>query len=178
MALPWGEPLTVDDLDAIPDDGHRYELIDGTLLVTPSPVTVHQLAVIRVAMMLTAAAGPSFLVLPAPFDWVVDEVTKFQPDVVVAQRSDVGEARLERTPLLLVEVLSRSTRLADLTLKRSAYEAAGVSEYWIVDPGVPSLTVLRLTGEPYVEVATVRGEQPYESDLPFPVRVVPSDLVA
>ncbi len=59
-------------------------------------------------------AGREHDVLPAPFDWVVSEFTKFQPDVVVAHRRDIGEQRLEHTPLLVVEVLSPSTRVADL----------------------------------------------------------------
>ncbi|MDQ4069891.1 MAG: Uma2 family endonuclease [Actinomycetota bacterium] len=178
MALPWGEPLTVDDLDAIPDDGHRYELIDGAMLVTPAPATAHQRCVARLVALLLAAAGSDYDVLPAPFDWVVSNFTKFQPDVVVARRSDVGEHRLERTPLLVVEVLSPSTRVADLTLKRAAYAEAGVPTYWIVDVAVPSVTVLHLEEAAFVETAVVAGDEEYESDAPFPVRVRPSDLVS
>lgn len=178
MARPWGEPLTVADLDAIPDDGHRYELIDGAMLVTPAPVAAHQRCVGRLVALLLAAAGRDYDVLPAPFDWVVNEFTKFQPDIVVAHRRDVGEHRLERTPMLVVEVLSPSTRVADLTLKRTAYEEAGAPAYWIVDPGVPSVTVLRLEHARYIEAAKVVGETAYEADFPFPVVLRPSALVA
>jgi len=141
MALPWGAPLTVDDLRRIPDDGHRYELVDGVLLVTPAPGTAHQTCVAMLVVAFVAAAPATQLVLPAPYDWVVDPHTSFQPDVLVAHRVDVGEERLERAPLLVVEIHSPSTRLADLTLKRAAYEAAGVPAYWLVDPAEPSLTV-------------------------------------
>lgn len=178
MALPWGEPLTVADLDAIPDDGHRYELIEGAMLVTPAPATNHQRCVVRLAALLLAAADRDHDVLPAPFDWVVSQFTKFQPDVVVARRADIGEQRLERTPVLVVEVLSPSTRVADLTLKRTAYEEAGVPAYWIVDPGGPSLTVLRLERSSYAEAAQVVGDTAYEADFPFVVVVRPSELVA
>lgn len=178
MALPWGEPLTVDDLDAIPDDGHRYELIDGTMLVTPAPATVHQRCVARLVALLLAAAGDEYEVLPAPFDWIVNDVTKFQPDVLVARRDDVGKQRLEATPLLVIEVLSPSTRLSDITLKRTAYERAGVPAYWIVDPEELRLTVLRMSEGGYSEAASVVGADSYTADFPFPVVVVPAALVS
>lgn len=98
------------------------------------------------------------------------------PDIVVALDEEVGRARLERTPLLLVEVGSRSTRLVDMGTKRLAYEAAGVPEYWLVDPDEPSLTVLRLIGGRYEEVARVVGEEAYEATYPFAVTIVPGRL--
>jgi Uma2 family endonuclease len=177
VALPWGEALTVDDVDAIPDDGHRYELVDGTLLVTPAPATAHQQCVSALVELLRPAGRPDYIVLPAPYDWVVDRHTKFQPDVVVARRDDVGELRLERTPALVVEVLSPSTRLADLTLKRSAYERAGVPHYWVVDPAVPSVTALALGPSGYEEVASAAGTEPFTADAPFAVTVVPASLL-
>ena len=178
MALPWGDPVTVGDLDAIPDDGHRYELVDGTMLVTPAPARVHQRCVARLVAVLLAAAPPDHEVLPAPFDWVVDDVTKFQPDVVVARRDDVGDQRLEATPLLVVEVLSPSTHLADLTLKRTAYERARVPAYWIVDTDVPRLTALHMSEGRYIEAASVARAESYTADFPFPVVVVPDALVS
>ncbi len=178
MALPWGEPLTVADLEAIPDDGHRYELVDGTMLVTPAPARVHQRCVARLVALLLTAAGAEHEVLPAPFDWIVDDVTKFQPDVLVARRDEVDDQRLQATPLLVVEVLSPSTRLTDLTLKRGAYERAGVPAYWIVDTEAPSLTVLRLREGRYVDVAAAAGADEYAADFPFEVTVVPAALVS
>jgi Uma2 family endonuclease len=159
VALPWGQPLTVADLETIPDDGHRYEIVDGTMLVTPAPARLHQRCVVRLAALLLAASGDEHEVLAAPFDWIVNDVTKFQPDILVARRDDVGEQHLDRTPLLVVEVLSPSTRLTDLTLKRRAYERAGVPAYWVVDPDVPELTVLRMSEGEYVEAATITGAQ-------------------
>jgi Uma2 family endonuclease len=106
----------------------------------------------------------------------VSETTCFEPDIVVALDREVGPARLERTPLLLVEVASPGTRLIDLGTKRLAYEAAGVPEYWLVDPEEPSLTVLHLVGGRYQEVARVVGDEAYIAAYPFPVTVVPSRL--
>ena len=179
MALPLGVPLTVEDVWDIPEDGHRYELIEGVLIVTPAPGAAHQTCVLEVAVLLRAARGPEHLVLLAPFDWVAGSQTLLQPDVLVARRVDVaatGDKRLERPPLLVVEVASPSTRMGDLGTKRLAFEAAGVPTYWLVDPDEPSLTVLRLRDGVYVEEARVTGDQEYVTSEPFDVTIVPSRL--
>jgi Uma2 family endonuclease len=176
LALPWGAPLTYQDVQRFPPDGHRYELVEGVLLVTPGPDADHQSCVVNLAVALKLAAGDEHFVVPAPFDFYVSEVTYFEPDIVVALDEDVGPDRLERTPLLLVEVASRSTRLVDLGTKRLAYEAAGVPEYWLVDPDEPSLTVLRLVAGRYQEVARVTGDERYDATFPFPVTIVPGRL--
>ena len=176
-ALRWGSPLTVADLEAMPEDGHRYELVDGTLLVTPAPDTRHQSCVAQLLVVLGSAAGPEVRVLPAPYDWVAGPGTLFQPDVLVARRADLGPKRLERPPLLVVEVLSASTRTIDLATKRMAYADAGVAGYWLVDPDVPSLTVLELRAGEYVEVAAVDGDGAWESQTPIRATIVPARLV-
>lgn len=176
-ALQWGSPLTVADLEHMPADGHRYELVDGTLLVTPAPDTRHQRAVVRLAATLVTAAGPDLDVLAAPYDWVAGPSTLFQPDVLVARRADVGPQRLERPPLLVVEVLSPSTRRIDLATKRLAYADAGVAAYWLVDPDLPSLTVLELAAGGYEAVATVAGDEAWESEAPVRAVITPSRLV-
>ncbi len=176
MALTFQPPLTYQELQRFPDNGCRYELVEGVLLVTPAPSADHQSCVKSLLVALAMAAGEEHFVVPAPFDYYVSQATSFQPDIVVALDADVGDARLERTPLLLVEVGSRSTRLIDLGTKRLAYEAAGVPEYWLADPDEPSLTVLRLVDGRYQEAARVVGDTPYEADYPFPVTIVPSKL--
>ena len=178
LALQWGAPLTYADLEGMPDDGHRYELVDGVLVVTPAPGKVHQRCAYRLAALLIDAADAEHEVLGAPFDYLVGPTTLLQPDVLVARRVDVGEARLERPPLLVVEVLSPSTRLTDLGTKRLAYEAAGVPAYWLVDPHEASLTVLRLHEGRYGQEAKVVAGERYEASHPFQVTVVPSELVS
>jgi Uma2 family endonuclease len=80
--------------------------------------------------------------------------------------------------VLAVEVLSPSGRLIDLNLKRAAYERMGTPSYWVLDPDVPDLLVLELGADGrYQERARMAGEQAFEAQLPFPVRVVPSDLL-
>jgi Uma2 family endonuclease len=84
---------------------------------------------------------------------------------------------VEGAPVLVVEVLSPSTRSIDLGTKRLAYEAAGVPAYWLVDPEVPSLTVLELDAGRYVERATVTGDDAFHADFPFAVTVIPARLL-
>src|SRR5438309_5684538 len=81
-ALPRGAPLTYDDLQAMPDDGHRYELVDGVLIVTPAPLARHQRAVVRLIMLLGATVDEAHEVFTAPFDYKVSELTVLQPDVL------------------------------------------------------------------------------------------------
>lgn len=176
-ALPWGSALTVEDLEKLPEDGHRYELLDGSLLVTPAPNILHQRCVVRLGALFLAAAGSDLEVIVAPFDWVLGPATLFQPDLMVARREDVGLQRIERAPLLVVEVLSPSTRRFDLALKRMAYAEAGVAAYWLVDTEVPSLMVLDHEAGLYSEVTTVTGDTPWSSTFPFEVTIVPSAQV-
>ena len=175
--LSWGAPLTEDDLAGMPDDGHRYELIDGVLLVSPSPNLAHQQCVVSMLVLLHEARHPGLQVIVAPFDVRLARTTVVIPDLLVTRDIDLTPARLEVAPLLAVEVLSPSTRRIDLGTKRLVYEAAGVAVYWLVNPEVPSLTVLHLEDGRYVEHAVVAGDEPYTATLPFPVTMVPARLL-
>jgi Uma2 family endonuclease len=170
--------FTFEDLDALPDDdGMRYELFDGMLLVTPAPAPLHQQAVLETAVLLRAACPADTRVFVAPVDFRPTSRRSLQPDVMVVGREDVGPAVIERAPLLVVEVLSPSTRSKDWMLKTQLYAEAGVPSYWLVDPDEPSVTVLELSGDRYVEKAVVRGNEEYDAAAPFGVRVVPADLI-
>ncbi|MGH9187152.1 MAG: Uma2 family endonuclease [Acidimicrobiales bacterium] len=174
--IPLG-PLTYEDVQRFPDDGLRYELVDGELLVTPAPNTLHQRIVVNLVLLLHGVIDAGLEVLPAPVDWYIDQHTYFEPDVLVVRRSDESERRLEGTPVLAVEILSPTTRRRDLGLKKRAYEDAGLPWYWVVDPEAPSVSAFRLADGRYREEATVAGDEVYETHDPFAVRVVPSDLV-
>ena len=176
--LAWGAPLTEDDLATMPDDGHRYELVDGVLIVTPAPGLNHQICVTALGALLATVSPPELRVLVAPFEVRLSRLTILQPDVLVAHKSDFGEDRLEHAPLLAIEVLSPSTRRIDLGTKRLAFEAAGVAAYWLVDPHTPSLIVLELDEQGrYLEKATATGDEAYHATIPFPVTVVPARLL-
>jgi Uma2 family endonuclease len=177
--LPHGRPFTVDDLEGMPDDGNRYELIDGMLHVSPCPVPRHQVVLLELAVCLHAACPSDLLVMTAPMDVQPDRSNSLQPDVLVTRPSDFGPKNLPAPPRLAVEVLSPSTRLYDLNTKRSAYEKMGVRSYWIVDPTAPgTLTAFELDGQGrYQQVAHVEGDAEFTTTRPFPVRVVPARLL-
>ena len=146
LPLPRGRAFTRADLDGMPDDGHRYELIDGILLVSPSPSHRHQRAAARLFTVLQAAITDdhSLEVLFAPFDVVLGDDTIVQPDLLIARAADFTAHDLPVPPLLAVEVLSPSSRRIDRLLKHGRYAAAGVQHYWVVDPDGPSLTAWAL----------------------------------
>jgi Uma2 family endonuclease len=175
--FPQSRPLTWRDLEDVPDDGHRYELIDGALIVTPAPAPRHQCAVLELAVLLRSACPPELQVFVAPLDVRLAEDTVLQPDVLVARRADLTDRNLPAAPVLAVEVLSPSTRLIDLNLKRARYEQARCGSYWVVDPGVPSLQAWDLVDGAYQEVASVSREEPFRASAPFTLTVTPNGLV-
>jgi Uma2 family endonuclease len=173
-----GEPFTRADLEAMPDDGRRHELLDGSIVVTPAPAMRHQRVVTRMILRLCDVIPQELELLPAPFDVVLAEDTVLQPDLLVAPRDAFTDRDLPVAPLLAVEILSPSTRLIDLNLKKARYELAGCPHYWVVDPQAPSLTAWALRDGAYVEVASVSGDESYAASEPFAVQVTPSALVA
>jgi len=129
---------TAEMVRALPDDGNRYEVVDGELLVTPVPAELHQRAVTLLALELGLLAREQggFEVLVSPADLELDPRGMVQPDVF-AQGFVNGRPSVAwntGAPLLLaVEVLSPSTARADRTIKRRRFQRAGIPEYWIVD---------------------------------------------
>ena len=169
---------TVEDLEGMPDDGRRYELIDGQLYASPAPGYRHQEIVAELCGRLRAACPKDLTALPAPFTVQVSSKTEVQPDVLVGRRADFTDKLLPVAPLLAVEVLSPSTGIRDLTIKKNAYERMGVVSYWVIDPQEPVLAVFELDAEGcYQQVAEVQGEKPFDATLPFPVRIVPAELL-
>jgi len=173
---PQSRPLTLVDLEAMPDDGRRYELVDGVLVVSPSPSWLHQRIAARVPTPLTLACPAELEVLFAPFEVALTDDTVLQPDVLVVLRSDFTAGPLRKAPVLALEVLSPSTRGFDLMLKRWRLESAGCPSYWVVDPDVPSLVAWELRDGVYVEVAKVTGDDVFHATRPFAVDVVPGEL--
>ncbi|MCB1297030.1 MAG: Uma2 family endonuclease [Gordonia sp.] len=176
LGLPRGRDLTRDDLDAMPDDGYRYELIDGILIVSPAPRRVHQRAVGNLYLALRQSCPADLEVLLAPFDVALSDDTVMQPDLLVASRSATTERDLPSAPLLAIEVLSPSTRSFDLLLKKDRLRRAGCPHYWVVDPGEPSILAWELADGEYRETAHVIGDDTFTVEQPLPLSVVPAEL--
>ena len=174
--LPQSRPLTRADLETMPDDGHRYELIDGTLIVTPAPSYAHQRACASLVRLLIEPP-PGLELLFAPFDVPLAEDTVLQPDVIVVLRQEDIRNVADPELVLAVEVFSPSTRLIDLNLKKARLEQAGIPSYWVVDPLEPMLIAWELREETYLEVARIHGDETWTATQPFEVTVCPADLV-
>lgn len=182
-ALPYGRPLTADDLQDIPDDGHRYELLDGSLLVTPAPGWKHQSVQASLHMRLRAACPRGFRVVGAPFEWRERASTALQPDILVAAYGDLAAVPRGRylgaPPVLVVEVLSPSTRRIDRMAKFSAYQDAGIPSYWLVDPDPerPELSAYELRPEGrYALAVTAAAAETFRVERPYPVEFAVLDL--
>ena len=169
--------LTRADLESFPDDGWRYELLDGTLLVTPAPSFRHQRASLVFASLLDRWCPSDLVVLTAPFAVFLTDDTELQPDLLVAPRAQFDDKDLPGAPLLAVEILSPSTRLIDLNLKRARYEQAGCPSYWVLDPVDPRLTAWELVDGAYVQAADVAGADSWTATAPYAVTIRPHDLV-
>jgi Uma2 family endonuclease len=170
-------PMTRAELDALPDDGRRHELIDGVLLVTPAPRFHHQLASAGMFRILDAARPGHLVLLTAPFDVALADDTVVEPDLLVAPRVEFTEKDLPTAPLLAVEILSPSTRLIDLNLKRARYEAAGCPSYWVFDPDRLELTVWELSEDGYEPPLTASGDDVLRLSRPYPVEIRPSRTI-
>lgn len=127
---------TIEDLERFPDDGNRYELLEGVLLVTPAPAPVHQLVASRLHTELAIALQqPGFAHVVGPGAVIRKPNTQLQPDILVYPsrfhpRSEWVDIKEH---WLAVEVLSRSSQVYDREFKRDAYLALGVQQVWLVD---------------------------------------------
>src|SRR5215469_5996513 len=173
IAEAWpaaGRPFTVAELDRMPDDGRRYELLSGALVVSPRPTTLHQFVAMRLLRVLDDACPEDLCVVPEPAVELGPQ-TEFDPDMVVVRTDQIGGAKFTEPPLLIVEIRSPSTALVDLNRKKAAYERFGVQSYWILDPDVarPELTVFELHDGRYALDAV--STQPVTLDRPFSVTI-------
>lgn len=149
----WG----YEDWLQLPDDGFRYELIEGDLLTSPPPSIEHQNAVssLLAAMRRHASKNDLGLVLTAPIGvHLTDSSAIVQPDILFvakARKDIIQQDVIEGAPDLVVEVLSPSNWMIDRGRKQEAYRRAGVREYWIVDYRARTIDVLVLDSGEYVQ---------------------------
>ena len=172
LAHQW----TREEVLALPDDGNRYELVDGELLVSPSPRPIHQIAVLALYDRLKPYAERHRLgrVMLAPADLDFGRGYVVQPDLFVVSGLDSRQMldwRNYGVPIFIAEVLSPSTGRGDRTVKRPAFQRAGVAEYWIIDTSArlverwqptderPEICLSRVAWRPRLDL------EPFELDL-------------
>ena len=131
--------FTYRDYLELPEDGKRYEVINGELIMTPAPLTIHQQISLAISARLFNFVNETNcgIVFSAPLDIVLNEINVLQPDILFVsnERKDIiTEKNISGAPDLVIEILSPSTAYYDLFDKKELYERFGVKEYWIVDP--------------------------------------------
>ena len=152
-------PLTYDDLVDMPDDGQRYEIIDGELIVSPAPVANHQRVLKRLVRVFDDFANEtrSGEVFFAPFDVQLGYHDIVEPDLVFIAteqgRVPGQDHKFEGSPVLVVEVISPSSRQTDRVKKMALYARSGVLEYWIADPEQRTLVINVIEDQTYVPVS-------------------------
>jgi Uma2 family endonuclease len=142
-------PYTYQEFQYLPNDGRRYEIIEGELYVTPAPSTMHQTVSRRLqfALMKQLEEPGVAFIFNAPFDVILSETSVVEPDLLIIRQSRRGsfsKRGFEGPPDVVVEILSPATRGNDVFLKKAAYARLGVAEYWIVDPDLARIEVFRL----------------------------------
>jgi Uma2 family endonuclease len=159
------EPLlTVADLEAMPDDGNRYELFEGELFVSRAPGLTHQRTLGNLHALLRAYLDQNPLgeVVLTP-GVILDDSNSAIPDAVLLtnqQVSNVGAGeRITEAPALIVEIVSPGKEHArrDREVKRQVYGRHGAKEYWIADPEKRALEICRLEGRTLKLSATLTG---------------------
>ncbi len=181
LRMPRWRAWTWADLQEIRDSGHRYEIIDGSLHVSASPTPRHQLVASRLVRVLLAAAPDDIEVMETvDIDF---GPSVLEPDVLVVPAAAAYADKPKFAPtdlLLVVEVVSPSSRRMDRMVKPSILAEFGIPAYWRVEldvPAAPLVVVHALDGDVYREVAVVRAGESVVVDVPFPVELRPAELV-
>jgi Uma2 family endonuclease len=172
---------TLDDLVDLPEDGSRYEILDGSLLVSPMPALPHGRALTRLHRSLHRQA-PEWFAVGQNIGVLRHTVsqTYLVPDLVIFLDETLdrnGSALQPAEVLVVVEVMSPKRHAIDLVTKRHYYATMGIPQYWIVDPLVTQLTVLRAEKQgAYREEIRVGAGERWSTDEPFPLTLDPGDF--
>ncbi len=170
--LRWSAPVgrwTEPDLHLFPQDGHRYEIVDGALHVTPPADLTHNSVVDQVVLALRTAA-PSGWWVCARLGIEID-TSNLVPDVTVLRPRSSGSTWVDPDDVaLVVEVESPETRRYDRLLKPAVYAAAGIQSYWRVEPGT-AVSAYTLDGSAYRQVQRIESAEQVKLDAPYPIRI-------
>ena len=157
---------TYENYQSFPDDGMRYEIIEGVLYVSPAPLPLHQYLSQELQFVLNSLriAGLGW-VFVAPFDVVLPGGTPVQPDlffVAKEQRHILTPKRVDGVPKLIVEITSPSNARHDRVTKLNLYAKAGVAHFWLLDPEERTLEILKLDGVNYMVLAALEPGSRFE----------------
>ncbi|MDQ3226355.1 MAG: Uma2 family endonuclease [Chloroflexota bacterium] len=164
--------LTYDDLERMRETrDERLELIEGEMVVTPSPSPMHQLVVHRLAVLSDRAIVETGfgVVLESPLDVYLMAQNVFQPDRIVLLRdrfTHFGSNMVESAPNLTIEVICPSSRGYDRVIKRNVYARFGVHEFWLVDPDTRTITVFSDPREGRYQTETVASDVAVSATIP------------
>ena len=164
---------TYDDYAALPEDGNRYEILNGVLIMAPSPNGPHQDAALRFGYYLLTIVEFAGLgkVRISPADVELSPHNVVHPDVFVVLNEHmdrVKEKRVIGAPDLVIELASPSTAAIDRLTKYELYARHGVSEYWIAKPDKRTIEVMVLENGAYRSLGIFEGKQT------LPSRIVPN----
>lgn len=137
------QPMTYGDYAELPDDGNRYELVEGVLeMMSPSATIKHQMISFQIQKKLSQSCEDEYYILNAPLDVILSPTEVRQPDLVMIHRDRIHIMKnhgIEGAPDLVVEILSPSSIRRDKVSKLKSYAFYAIPEYWIVDPGNSTL---------------------------------------
>ncbi|HEX9973494.1 MAG TPA: Uma2 family endonuclease [bacterium] len=127
------------DYFELPDDGNKYEIIEGELIMSPAPYTIHQEVMLNIAVELVNFVRKTKIgkIYVAPTDVVISDINVVQPDIlfITSEKLQIITAKnIKGVPDLIIEIISPATGYYDLSGKKDIYEKFGVREYWTVDP--------------------------------------------
>lgn len=164
--------LTYEDYCALPNDGRRYEILEGELFVTPSPSRAHQRVSANLFVILRAHVDERNLgeLFYAPFDVILEKTSVVVPDLLFvsrARRGIVTDRGVEGAPDLIVEILSPGTARRDRLDKAQLFARHGVGHYWLVDPDARVLEAFELDEGRYLRVAHLAENETFAPSL-FP----------
>ena len=158
---------TYEDYLKTPDD-ERYELIEGDLIMTPSPMTKHQRISGKIGFELIKYVTENNLgeVFYAPYDVLFDDENVVQPDILFVSKDRldiIGEKNIQGAPDIIVEIISESSAYRDMVQKKKLYARFGVKEYWIVIPEEESIEMYILKEKTYRIYKTYEKDDILES---------------